>query len=306
MVFIREFYDKEHCWQFEIRKRNFHQDLELSNLTLDAVAQLKISDFEFSYIPSSDLKQAKEIKQFINRHEWLGKMPNRPTHRFVAKYNGELAGVVVMATPNSFSHLLGKENLSKEKLISRGACISWAPLNLASWLIMKSINWMIQNTQFRFFTAYADTEAKELGTIYQACNFIYLGKNSGTRFEFFDDQNPRRGWVSDRIFRKVGQYKKYAKEAEILWNGNWSSGCKMHWDNVPADVQSILRNASKDYQNRCQKRKVSPKHKYVYIKGRSKKETKSLINCFLNNNPKFKPLDADGRPGIFYPKVRGQ
>ena len=42
----------------------------------------------------------KEIKQFIERHEWLGKIPNRPTQRFTArlKKNNVLAGVVIMAT----------------------------------------------------------------------------------------------------------------------------------------------------------------------------------------------------------------
>jgi hypothetical protein len=306
VVFTKRECNEDHCWQYEIRKRNLEEDVASSKIDYEELKLLKATDFSFEYVPSFDQSQAKEIKEFIVRHEWLGKMPNRPTHRFVARYKGKLAGVVVMATPNAFSHLLGKGNLSKEKLISRGACISWSPPNLASWLIMKSVNWMIQNTEFRFFTAYADTEAKEIGTIYQACNFIYLGKKSGTKFEYFDDKNPRRGWMSDRIFRKVGQYKKYAKDALIQWGDDWSVGCKMHWDNIPKETQTILRLASRSHQDHCHKRKVPLKHKYVYIKGKTKKETKSLMKFFVERNPTLGGSTSNKRLGAPYPKIRGQ
>ena len=105
-------------------------------------------------------------------------MPLRPTHRFTATFKGQLAGVVVMATPNSFSNLLGPDSRHQEKLISRGACISWSPKNLGSALVIFSVRCMAKHTAFRIFTAYSDTEARELGTIYQACNFIYLGQTS--------------------------------------------------------------------------------------------------------------------------------
>ena len=47
-------------------------------------------------------------------------------------------------------------------------------------------NWMVKNTEFRLFEAYADPEAKELGTIYQACNFYYVGDNFGSDKLYFD------------------------------------------------------------------------------------------------------------------------
>ena len=65
-------------------------------------------------------QMCEKVKGFVIRHEWLGKMPHRPTHRFIATYKGKLAGVIVMATPNAFSHLLGKEHQDKEKLKGYG------------------------------------------------------------------------------------------------------------------------------------------------------------------------------------------
>lgn len=299
-------FNKPHCWQHEIRLKNYSEDLIESNFTNDYVKMLTIRDFEFWYVPKEDKETCLKIKEFIEKHEWLGKMPNRPTHRFIATHRGIIAGVVVMATPNSFSHLLGPQNKDLEKLISRGACISWSPVNLASWLIMNSINWMVANTSFRYFTAYSDTEAKELGTIYQSCNFIYLGKKSGTRYVYFDPNNPDRGWFSDRVFRKVGQYKKYALKLGINWDSSWNEGCRMLWERVPSQIHMRLAQAARDYQATCKQRKVPPKHKYVYIKGRNKRETRDLIKSFESANPKLKRKGPNFRLGLPYPKERGK
>jgi hypothetical protein len=224
-------------------------------------------------------------------------MPHRPTHRFIASYKGQIAGVIVMATPNTFSNLLGKDNRDLEKLISRGACISWSPKNLGSSLIMFSINWMVKNTSFRFFTAYSDVEARELGTIYQACNFTYLGQNSGARYEFFDPLHPDAGWFSDRVFRKITSYKKYAVLNNIIWLKTWNSRDEIHWNKIPSDVVESLKQSSREHQDSCKKRNILPKHKYVYILGKNKKETKFLRNTFGLLNP--------DKLSIPYPKTRG-
>ena len=252
-------------------------------------------------------------------------MPNRPTQRFTARLRGSqpLAGVVVMATPNAFSHMLGEENKGLEKLISRGASISWAPKNMGSWLIMNSIKWMVRNTVYRSFTAYSDPEAKELGTIYQACNFIYLGQTSGTTKQYFDKKNKKAGWFSDRDFRKKSKYKKYVENIgtdKLQWMVGYScfetkeavsekekikEWMKEHmkkyspnWDIIPADIKKEIKKEEKKYRDSCRSRPVPSKHKYCYILGRTKSETKQLHNLFKEWNPKLYNLP--------YPKSRGQ
>ncbi len=285
MTSLKQTYQKDHCFQYDIRLKNLKEDLKKAGLAREEADQLKISDFTFKYIPKTNHKRCKEVKDFIICHEWLGTMPHRPTHRFVATYKGYLAGVVVMATPNSFSHLLGKENRDLEKLISRGACISWSPKNLGSALVMFSIRWMVKNTSYRFFTAYSDTEAKELGTIYQACNFIYLGQDSGARAEYFDPNNPLKGWFSDRTFRKVSSYKRYALELEMAWQKGWSSRDKIHWQRIPVGIKSKLKEREKKYRESCKKRELPRKHKYLYILGKTKKESRRLKKIFKLINP---------------------
>ena len=286
-----------HCWQYEIRKQNLAGDIEFSRLTQNEVSSLRVSDFKFSHVPKEDKEMCQRVKAFILRHEWLGKMPNRPTHRFIAIYKEQLAGVIVMATPNAFSYLLGKENRDKEKLISRGACISWSPKNLASSLVMFSIRWMVNSTSYRYFSAYSDPEALEIGTIYQACNFIYLGQNSGAKFEYYDPRAPEKGWFSDRRFRKTSSYKKYALELGIDWKNGWSRGDKINWNHLPSTLVEQLKSASRKYKNLCHRRSIPRKHKYVYILGRNKRETRKLLGLFKEHNP--------DKQGLAYPKYRG-
>ena len=295
-------YKKDHCWQYEIRQQNLEQDLLDADLTIKEYDNLRTDDFDFLYVDKENKAECEEIKQFIERHEWLGKLPARPTHRFIArlKKNGIIAGAIVMATPNSFSHILGKENRDKEKLISRGACISWAPKNLGSWLIMKSIKWMVKNTEFRMFSAYSDPEAKELGTIYQACNFIYLGQKSGTAKQYFDPNRPELGWFSDRDFRKKSKYRRYAERIGISYD-TWKGYMKKYspnWDIIPEEIKLRIKEEEKKYRESCLSRDMKPKHKYVYILGRTKKETKKMKKLFDTLNPKM--------VGLSYPTLRGE
>src|SRR5579859_7857655 len=183
-----ETYNKDHCWQYDIRVNNLEDDLTMCNLTKEYTDQLRVPDFRFEIV--EDKKQRVKLKQFIERHEWLGKLSQYTTHWFAAYHKDIIAGVILFNVPNSFSKTLGENTKNIERLISRGACISWSPKNLASSFLMWCIDWMVHNTQFRLFTAYSDPTAKELGTIYQACNFYYMGQSSGTNNMFI---NPYTG-----------------------------------------------------------------------------------------------------------------
>lgn len=294
-------YNGDKCWQAYVSELNKAEDLLAAGLSEEEAARLRTDDFIFEYVPKEDKALCKEVKEFIERHEWLAKLPNRPTHRFTArlKKSGILAGTIIMATPNAFSGLLGRENRDKEKLISRGACISWGPKNLGSWLIMSSIRWMVKNTDFRYFTAYSDPEAKELGTIYQACNFHYLGQTSGTSFQYLDPKHPEKGWFSDREFRKKSKYFRYAQEVGIdkeTWRG-WMKKYSPNWDIISPEVREAIKQREKAYRESCVRRPVPAKHKYCYILGTTKKETKSLLRDFAKNSPNKQSLP--------YPKKRG-
>ena len=299
-------YKQDHCWQYEIRQQNLAEDLVEAGLSEQESRSLSVSDFDFCYVAKDDKSGCREVKEFIKRHEWLGKMPIWATHRFTArlKKNGILAGVIVMATPYTFSNLLGSENKGREKLIARGASISWSPKNLGSWMIMNSVRWMVKNTEFRFFTAYSDPEAKELGTIYQACNFYYLGQKFGAGMQYLDPENPKRGWFSASGFNDRSQIVRYAKKLGIEWLPEWykyvgakKNYRKVDWKAIPEDVALRLKAEKKAHKARCNQRPSPTKHKYCYILGETKSETKALLKKFAENSP--------DKVGLPYPKVRG-
>ena len=282
-------YNKDHCWQYDIRLNNLEEDLILAGLTADDVSNLNVTDFVLQHEDKEICYE--EVKSFIERHEWLGRMNLYPTNIFTARYNGILAGVVIMDMPSVFSKMLGDETRKIERLISRGACISWSPKNLGSSLIMFAIKWMVKNTRFRLFVAYSDIEAKELGTIYQACNFYYIGKKSGAKKQYKIESGR---WVSDRYFRARSVYKRLAKEDGIVWQDEWQIGDSVKFDKMPEDVAKRIKMLSKNYLNSCESREIMPKHKYVYVLGENKAETKYLRKMFISRN-KIYP----------YPKERG-
>lgn len=271
------------CWQHEIRNRNLERDLELYGLSREYVDNLSVKDFFVT--PVENETERYKIIEFIKTYEWLGNISQYPTHWFAAYHKNILSGALIMNLPNSFSKLLGDETDKLERLISRGACISWSPKNLPSHMIMWSIRWMAKNTQYRLFTAYADPSANETGTIYQACNFYYLGDDFGSTRKY---KNPyTKKWVSDRFFRQRTAYKKYAQELNIPWNPSWDGDTGICWENIPKDIEEKLRDMSKEKQSKADCIEMPSKRKYAYVLGKDKRETKELRKKFESLNQTY-------------------
>lgn len=272
------------CYQYKMKLDNKDEHITVPNISL----------FNYEYIDKSNVTMCKRIVEFIKKYEWLGSMPNRPTHRFVAMYGDDIGAVVIMSIPNSFSKILGDDTKDIERLISRGASASWTPKNTGSSLIMWSIRWMAKNTQYRLFSAYSDPEAKELGTIYQSCNFSYIGQKFGSDYLYYDINKPNIGWSTGRNYRKVSYYKKLCKELSFIWCDNWSSKYTMLWDNIPIEISTKIKSVSSYRLKNLIKRKPLKKHKYIYIQGKNNSETKYLKRIFKEKNKTYP-----------YPKNRG-
>lgn len=196
--------------------------------------------------------------------------------------------------PNAFSKLLGDDTKDIERLIARGASASWCPKNLATKFLMWCIKWMVNNTQYRLFTCYSDPQAKEIGTIYQALNFYYLGQKSGTTTRCVNPYNPSK-IITDRAFRARSFYKRYAKDLGIEWQKNWNTDQSILWENIPDDIEKMLRDYSKEMYSKSEKIIFPNKHKYAFVLGKDKRETKSLRKKFEENNKIYS-----------YPKNRGE
>lgn len=285
-------YNEDHCWQYDIRLKKEEEDREYIKKTLNVeVEDISVKDFEIKQIVSKEDKV--EAIEFIKRYEWLGTITQYSTHYFGAYYRGILGGVTIFSMPNAFSKLLGEETPNLERLVSRGACASWTPKCLASHFLMQSIKQMVATTQYRLFTAYSDPTAKELGTIYQSTNWYYLGQKSGTTTRYISPYTGKI--VSDRFFRQKTAYKKYASELGIEWQKEWTGKSGVNWGLVPDDIEKKLREYGKKKQSESTPIEYPNKHKYAYVLGRNKIETKNLRKR-LESNIKTYP----------YPKERGR
>lgn len=231
------------CWQKFQKDKNIEMD-RADGHNFD----LKIEDFLFS-----NEKITNEHRDFIKKYEWLGTVGFGVRYCFTARYNKKLAGVVLIAEPNAYE--FGK----REALIQRGAVSSWAPKNLNSKLVMFSCRWMVRNTEKRYFTAYSDPDAGEIGTIYQACNFDYLGNRYGAGFMYKLEDGKI---VGSRHFTRTSSMKKWAKELNIEWQEDW---CKPNGFQDTKKIPQILKDYAKSKIESLEKIKQSPKGKYVLL-----------------------------------------
>jgi len=114
-------------------------------------------------------------KEIVEKYEWLGCMPAICMYYFGIFYDDVCAGVTVFG--KEYSENLGHWDkyhyTGRMLLLARGVCVNWAHEHSGSKLIMESIKQL--PPEYDVITATIDQAAGEVGTIYQACNFVYTG-----------------------------------------------------------------------------------------------------------------------------------
>lgn len=252
-----------------IRENRLEADLQ--SLAFDP-SNLKAQDFTVARETMS-----KEIVGFIKTYEWLGTTGPSPKWTFTARYNGILGGVVLINEPNSYSKMLGVESRKYEALIQRGACASWTPKNLGSRTIMWACKWMVQNTDKRMFVAYADPAAHEIGTIYQACNFDYLGTGFGVKQMLVHPYMKKGEPFSTQSLRRTSTLKRWARENGIAIDPSWikSNGFK-DLSKIPESIKRAWYDWGLKIVREADKIKVNPKGKYVLVLGKDRRDQARL------------------------------
>lgn len=253
------------CWQ-KLQRDITEEEDRLNGYNFN----LKVKDFVFS-----NEKRTEEHTKFIQRYEWLGTIGYSPRYCFTARYEGKLAGVVLMSEPNTYQF-----DKKLEALISRGACSSWAPKHLNSALVMFACRWMVNNTDKRLFTAYSDPSAGEIGTIYQACNFDYLGQGYGSTNLY---RLKSGKIVNSRFFTTSYALNLWAKELNIFLDPLWKKdNGYLDLKKIPEDILIKLKELAKNKQKESKKINIERKGKYVLLLKRNKRE---IINKTWESKP---------------------
>jgi hypothetical protein len=165
------------AWQRKIREKEARKDPR------------PVVGIENAVVVEIAYEKAKEI---ILKFEWLKTMGS--SERCVGLIlDGELAGVCCFGKTGgteTAKSVCGEEWAQHVVTLCRGACVHWAHRHSASHLISTACKLMANSGRATrsgevfppayIFVAYSDSDAGEIGTVYQACNWLYCGKTSGT------------------------------------------------------------------------------------------------------------------------------
>jgi len=155
-------------------------------------------------------------KAIVEEYEWLGTMSPFALYRFGIFYDDVCAGVTVFCKDyiENLGHWDKYHYTGRMLLLSRGVCVHWAHPHSGSKLIMESIKQLPK--EYDVITCTTDQAAGEIGTIYQACNFNYVGsmRESNPNIKNVKEKNRFGVKIDGKMYgaramrKKVGSQRK--------------------------------------------------------------------------------------------------
>lgn len=218
------------CWQYLIKTKIKEQDNNVS------------PEYDTHDVKIYPLTW-KQAADFILNYEWVGNM-GTSKYAFGLFLGGHLASVVCygpLVAPSKYSNILGTEFSKSVIQLCRGASTYWSPKWASSKLISYSLKLLRKMTKANIVVAYADPDAGEIGTIYQACNAYYLGQTSPGR--------GKRYLINGHLYDPRKVVKKFGSRSR----------------NHLLTVDPCFTTIS-----------IKPKHRYMFVLG-SKKERKEIL-----------------------------
>ena len=202
-----------------------------------------------------------EAKRIILKYEWLGTMGTTQYHYGIF-YKTECAGVVCFGyfqamNTNSGGHpyapYIGEQYAKNGIQLTRGACVHWAHQHSGSKLIAYGLK-QVSKLGYKYAVAFSDPDAGEIGTLYQATNWYYVGATKDKHWDVYY----RNGklFMNDRDFFKKFGFRGRGKIKEFI--------------KQKPDLEIRLRK---------------PKSRYIKLIG-SKKENRIMYNIL---KPKILP-----------------
>lgn len=229
-------------------------------------------------VPHLDVKRAivrpvsrRIAEQIILKYEWLGTMSAQTTRHYGIFYGPYCGGVCCVGTSASGGINSHRElGISRNQLgvLARGACVHWAPPGSNSKLVAWTCRLLARETPLKLLLAYSDTDAGEIGTIYQACNWVYIGQGKSTT-QFVAPN----GRVYDQ---------------KIVWDIRFNNGTlkSVSWT---AQRDALLTAGWREQQS-------NPKHRYVYVIDKSDAALMARIERMRRPYPKRAKHSSDA-PG---------
>lgn len=181
----------------------------------------------------------KIARKIILEYEWLGTLPPGASRFYGIFFDDWACGGVTCfgVGANVYAHdELGIERDELSYLV-RGACTHWTPKNTNSKLISYSLDFEKEKGK-KVAIAYADTEAGEIGQLYQATNWLCLGKGDS---------------VLELIHPETGRIYNQKEIADTIERNNLED--QVSW----AEMRDYFIEEGWELQE------SNPKYKYIYI-----------------------------------------
>lgn len=217
------------------------------------------TDIKKAVVKETTIGVAEKI---IKQYEWLGCLSAINLFFYGIFFDGVCGGVVVYSP--EYIENLGRWDkygyTGKIILLSRGACVHWAHPHSASKLIRKSMEMLPK--KYKVITATVDDLAGEVGTIYQACGFDYVGSMRDSNDKINSKKGDRDAWVINN--------KLYGSRAIRMMFGN------TRLDEIKKrfpDVKKVKQNSKGRY--------------FAFIGSKTeKKNNRKAIEHLIKNYPK--------------------
>jgi hypothetical protein len=171
----------------------------------------------FGY-PTADIKNAKckeitfdQAKTIILEYEWLGTMGTTQIHYGIF-FDDILAGAICFGffqAMQGYSSFVGNKYSKMGIQLSRGACAHWAHEHSASKLIGYGLR-ELEKKGYKFCIAFSDPDAGEIGTVYQATNWYYLGFGKTKHKEVYCKITGQKLASSQDLYKKGTKWENFS------------------------------------------------------------------------------------------------
>ena len=198
----------------------------------------------------------------ILKYEWLGTLPVNFT-KFVGLYfDNYLTGVACFHNIN----VSGKYSLFGYPAwcLGRGACVHFSPNWAGSFLVSSACKLLFNKLKPVYIVAYSDYDAGEIGTIYQACNWVFLGK---IKTQVWRDKNGKDCSIAPHTRAVTGYQRKNNPE-------------------LKATKEQIQIEIDKLHQEGYKKVKKE-RGKYAYVYGKKCKEKRIMQKILKEKSQKY-------------------
>lgn len=195
----------DEAWQYKIRVQREKDWIESGRYRFWSDIDLTLKK---AIVREVERKTAEKI---ILEYEWLGDMA--VTNKYYGIFFGSYCGGVICINTNGVMANNGRMYGLKDSEVSyfaRGACPFWTPTGTASKLLSFALK-LEKKRGAKVAHAFSDTDAGEYGTVYQATNWICLGRQKSNDIELVKNNKI----IGSRYLSQIAtRHKKTPKQME--------------------------------------------------------------------------------------------